>query len=453
MDISVLTYCIFGIVVSICSILQFRVNFKGKSTETDNGGVAVTNPHFKAFQNQFFLPYFLSLFSDWLQGPYVYKLYSSYGFQESQIAFLYVIGFASSALFGTFAGILADRYGRKRSSLIFCLIYMFCCLTKISSDFYWLALGRIMGGVATSLLFSTFESWYIYEHCQKHQYPVDWMSLTFSKATLCNGFLAIVAGILANIFAETFAFGPLAPFLMAVPVLFISMILIAVKWEENYGLKDTTNTVSCVSGLVLIFKDKSILILGIIQFLFESVMYMFVFIWTPILDTDGRTPLGMVFACFMVSMMIGSSICQLATPTVYSSESVLKVTLLIGFISILTCFGSTYSSTTNLPLSFGAFLVLEVSVGMYFPTISFLRGQIVPESHRATIMNWFRLPMNAITCGGLLWLHDKNKAGNNQIFAICAVLLLIACIASFGLKRTKPTINVESANLINYETA
>jgi hypothetical protein len=29
-------------------------------------------------------------------------------------------------------------------------------------------------------------------------------------------------------------------------------------------------------------------------------MYIFVFLWTPVLDT-GSTPLGMVFSCFMVS--------------------------------------------------------------------------------------------------------------------------------------------------------
>ena len=33
-------------------------------------------------------------------GPYVYKLYAYYGFKESQIAVLYVAGFASSVLFG-----------------------------------------------------------------------------------------------------------------------------------------------------------------------------------------------------------------------------------------------------------------------------------------------------------------------------------------------------------------
>ena len=34
----------------------------------------------------FFVVYFLALFGDWLQGPYVYKLYSYYGYPESQVS-------------------------------------------------------------------------------------------------------------------------------------------------------------------------------------------------------------------------------------------------------------------------------------------------------------------------------------------------------------------------------
>jgi predicted MFS family arabinose efflux permease len=44
-------------------------------------------------------------------------------------------------------------------AIAFSLIYTFCCLTKMSPDFTWLLIGRIFGGVATSKLFSTFESW------------------------------------------------------------------------------------------------------------------------------------------------------------------------------------------------------------------------------------------------------------------------------------------------------
>ena len=56
--------------------------------------------------------------------------------------------------------------------------------------------------------------------------------------------------------------------------------------------------------MLLLFQ---ILLLGIIQTIIETVMYIFVFLWTPVLD-PAKPPLGMVFACFMVAIMIGSSI-------------------------------------------------------------------------------------------------------------------------------------------------
>ena len=71
---------------------------------------------FKRFQRTYLFVYFCVMAGDWLQGPYVYALYSSYGFNQHDIAVLFVAGFGSSMIFGTFIGSLADRFGRKVSS-------------------------------------------------------------------------------------------------------------------------------------------------------------------------------------------------------------------------------------------------------------------------------------------------------------------------------------------------
>lgn len=46
---------------------------------------------------------------DWLQGPYVYYLYSQYGFGKGEIGHLFIAGFGSSMFFGTIVGSLADK--------------------------------------------------------------------------------------------------------------------------------------------------------------------------------------------------------------------------------------------------------------------------------------------------------------------------------------------------------
>ena len=101
------------------------------------------------------------MMGDWLQGPYVYALYSSYGFSQHDIAVLFVAGFGSSMFFGTFIGALADRYGRKKMCTAYCLLYIVSCMTKHFNNYWILMVGRLTGGIATSLLFSAFEAWMV----------------------------------------------------------------------------------------------------------------------------------------------------------------------------------------------------------------------------------------------------------------------------------------------------
>jgi hypothetical protein len=56
---------------------------------------------------------------DWLQGPYVYALYPHNGFDRGDIGRLFIAGFASSMVFGTIVGSLADRTCVRSVSFLF----------------------------------------------------------------------------------------------------------------------------------------------------------------------------------------------------------------------------------------------------------------------------------------------------------------------------------------------
>lgn len=63
-----------------------------------------------------------------------------------------------------------------------------------------LLLGRFLGGLSTSLLFSSFESWMVSEH--KHLgYKEEWLQDTFAIASWGNGLMAISAGLVAQVAA------------------------------------------------------------------------------------------------------------------------------------------------------------------------------------------------------------------------------------------------------------
>ena len=78
---------------------------------------------------------------------------------------LFVMGFGTSMVLGPFIGQLADQFGRKNMILfMYCGAYALACVTK-HFDLYWmLAIGRFLGGAATSVLFSCFESWLVAEY-------------------------------------------------------------------------------------------------------------------------------------------------------------------------------------------------------------------------------------------------------------------------------------------------
>lgn len=54
--------------------------------------------------------------------------------------------------------------GRKRACVTYCITYILSCITKHSPQYKVLMIGRVLGGIATSLLFSAFESWLVAEH-------------------------------------------------------------------------------------------------------------------------------------------------------------------------------------------------------------------------------------------------------------------------------------------------
>jgi MFS family permease len=147
---------------------------------------------------------------DWLQGSYIYPLYKSYGYSLKQIGLLFVIGFGSSATLGTAISSLADRYGRKRFALLYCALNIISCLTKLFPDLRLLVLGRVTGGIATSLLFSVFESWLICDHSIRYKSDNlngktvtehrEVLYNTLGWATFLNGTTAIISGTRKLIF-------------------------------------------------------------------------------------------------------------------------------------------------------------------------------------------------------------------------------------------------------------
>ncbi|KAH9774948.1 Major facilitator superfamily domain-containing protein 5 [Citrus sinensis] len=439
-----------------------------------------TSSSFNSFMNSYIIVYSLMMAGDWLQGPYVYYLYSTYGFGKGEIGQLFIAGFGSSMLFGTLVGSLADKQGRKRACVTYCITYMLSCVTKHSSEYKILMLGRIFGGIATSLLFSAFESWLVAEH-NKRGFDQQWLSETFSKAIfLGNGLVAIISGLFGNLLVDTLALGPVAPFDAAACFLAFGMVIILASWTENYGDPEKKNLLAQFKGAALaiasgespsrlflytklsafstvqatnyncassctvwIKKDERIALLGAIQSLFEGSMYTFVFLWTPALSpNDEEIPHGFIFATFMLASMLGSSFAsRLLAHSSLRVESYMQIVFIISsaslLIPILTNFrefeqfletppdvrGGGISLSGSLQLI--GFSTFEACVGIFWPSIMKMRSQYIPEEARSTIMNFFRIPLNVFVC---VVLYNVDAFPITIMFGMCSIFLFIASV-------------------------
>lgn len=410
----------FGILSVLCAILFIY---------TRSAVPTISDAAFKHFQRVYLVVYMLAMAGDWLQGPHVYALYESYGMTPHQIEVLFVAGFGSSMIFGTVVGSIADKFGRRNNCIIYGILYGGACITKHFGNFWILMLGRLLGGIATSILYSAFESWMVYEH-HKRGFEAESLGTVFSHAVLGNSLVAILAGLVAQFFADRFGF--VAPFDVSLTVLMIMIVIIVFTWTENYGDKNTNIGHSFTQALHSIKTDPKILCLGMIQSLFEGSMYIFVLEWTPalsppqptesgtvrrLLSTSADTiPHGHIFAGFMVSIMIGSSLFKLLSK--YSTvESFMRYVLLLSSLSLAT----PIIFKGHQLIVFIGFLVFECCVGIFWPSLGQMRGKYVPEETRATIMNFFRIPLNMIVVAILLQNLEMKV-----IFKCCVVFLFLA---------------------------
>lgn len=424
-------YIVFALLVIGCLCLELSKSSK----DTVQG-----SPAFQSLKNNYLLVYSLMMAGDWLQGPYVYALYQYYDYDRGAIGRLFIAGFGSSMVFGTLVGSLGDKYGRKNASVLYCITYMLSCFTKHSPSFHVLMVGRILGGIATSLLFSAFESWLVAEHF-KRGFEAHWLSSTFSKAIfLGNGLVAILAGLLANTLVnKPVDFGPVAPFDAAAFVLFIGMLIILYTWTENYG--DASHNKSLIEqfqeAASAIASDEKIALLGAIQSLFEGSMYTFVFLWTPALSPNEQDiPHGFIFATFMLASMIGSSIAsRLMARVNLRVEYYMQAVFAVSAVSLLVPVFSAYFVEPVAPKGGGitrggclqllAFCVFEACVGVFWPSIMKMRSQYIPEEARSTIMNFFRIPLNIFVC---IVLYNVSAFPIMAMFGMCAIFLAVAAV-------------------------
>lgn len=233
--------------------------------------------------------------------------------------------------------------------------------------------------------------------------------------------------------------GFLNPYDLALLALILCGILAQITWEENYGeqqleihgkMETNLQTPQFIRNLrnafITTMRNSDVLICGIISSLFEGSMYVFVFMWTPMLseliiqdkETKIILPFGLIFSTFMVCCMIGSSLFSIILERIR-----LEKLGIIVFIIASVSMGVVYMAKSE-TVCFIALNVFETCVGMYFPIMGTMKSVIVPENQRAAIYNLYRIPLNFIVLMSLLTnLTPKQSFLANAAMIGCAAAL------------------------------
>eukprot|EP01102_Stenamoeba_stenopodia_P004296 TRINITY_DN14619_c0_g1_i1.p1 TRINITY_DN14619_c0_g1~~TRINITY_DN14619_c0_g1_i1.p1 ORF type:complete len:428 (+),score=55.30 TRINITY_DN14619_c0_g1_i1:161-1444(+) len=408
------TFALAAILAGLFGVMQYY-----SSSSKEALVIAETLP-FVSFRNNYLFVYLIMTGADWIQGAYVYALYEHYGFERGDIGLLFVCGFGSSLIFGTFFGSIADKYGRKFSCMLYGVLYGISCITKHFNSFQVLMFGRVLGGIATSILYSAFESWLVYQH-NKNGFPGELLSRIFSLAVLGNGIVAIASGVAAYYIKE--AWGMVAPFDASLTLLIIGSLVILITWPENYGDATTDMSTSFKKAWNTLLNDRKIILLGLIQSLFEGAMFTFVFMWTPAMQPEDGDPIelphGLIFATFMVCVMLGSFVFNILNAR-GKPEHFMRLAFAVS-----TATFAIPILFTDVSLRYYGFLVFEATVGIFWPALGTMRSKYVPEETRATIMNFFRVPLNAIV---VLILVNVGNMQTSTVFSCCFMFMFITCI-------------------------
>ena len=213
-------------------------------------------------------------------------------------------------------------------------------------------------------------------------------------------------------------------------MLICGTVVIQLTWSENTGDAKVEVMEGLSAAWTNLVSDKKIWLVGISQSLFEGSMYTFVFMWTPQLEetniTGAKLPYGTVFACFMVSCMIGSTCVGILGRWKPAREYMVYIFLLAAFALFPSAAGMGFMSQL-----FG-FCLFEGCVGVYFPTWGSLRSEVVPEECRSAIMNLFRVPLNFIV---VIILINIDTLSGSTVFSLCFIGLLASGVCQLLLSQ------------------
>ena len=463
---------LLAVAFKACLVLWFvarRVTSRADAAAASStkDGAALESSHeatYRRLRNLYLSVYALATFGDWIQGGFLYALYAEYGYSMRSVSLIFVVGYASAATIGTYVAALGDLGGHRRNCVAYGILYALSCVLCNFSSLWALLAGRVFGGIAYSILYTSFESWLISE-AEARRLPMALLTRLFSVATFSNAVsakpaahpncmhasaicthaprltppappdpqgTAVIAGVVGHMAVEVIPHTAHNKFASAfdvgAAVLLASAALAAVRWGERFGGATAGSaSESLAQSCRAIRNSRELMYLGLVNSLYEAALYVFVFLWTPALERrsmlggNGQPTMGhgLVFSIFMLSKMAGSQAFH-ALSTCLSPAACLQVV----FAGSALCLAAPLL-TDSYERTLLAFCGFESLLGMYWPAIALLRCGALDDAQRASTMAVFRILLNVLV---ITILPLAGGLPEGVAFSLGAGLLLICLL-------------------------
>lgn len=186
----------------------------------------------------------------------------------------------------------------------------------------------------------------------------------------------------------------------------ISAISIAFLWDENKPASESKSNWSQYIEAFEELKKRDVLTVGIMESLWQAVLNIFIFAWTPILQNATNMPFnpGMVFISFVLMIIAGTKLYE-----VFSIYLKFDLYLsLAGSILIEIIAFTVVLYSDNFLVSYIALSIVNGICGFYQPVNSIIKAKILKEKVRALLMNIFRIPLNLYVVFALSFMKNLN---------------------------------------------
>ncbi len=350
------------------------------------------------------------------------KIAQSLHLSETQVAYLISVFTLPGIFLTPFAGILADRFGRKTvlipALFLFGLAGFACFFTK---DLFWLLVFRFFQGVGAAPLGSLNVT--LIGDFFKGRQRTAAMGYNASVLSVGTALYPLIGGLLAGL-AWNF------PFLL--PLVAIPAGLVALYFLDTKVLPKSPNLRNYLRDAWNSMKRKEVLGLFLVNILTFAILYGAFLSYFPFLLNDrfglSAPQIGIFLSLSSISTAITSS--QLGRMVRYLSEvNLMKIAFVLYFlVSVMM------PLIHSLALYVLPVILFGVAQGMNIPSLQTLLVRLAPDEQRAIFMSMNGMVLRTgQTLGPLLIGLGFAFSGIEGAFYLAALLALLVLVLIFLL--------------------